>query len=172
LREVALFMPVAKLDLTDKTVFDGFACSNTEDANFIKDDIFKYQEEKLGVTYLLNDDTGKPTSFITIASGSLDLKHLKLDLPISERPTKLPALLIGRLATTKECERKGYGSRLIEFAIGISLKLSQITGIRLAIVHARTDAKIISFYRKNGFIPCFDDWAGRDTVPMYIDLKS
>ena len=165
-------MSVFKLDSSQRKVFSDFKCSNSDDASFVKEDIFTYQEEKLGVTYLLTDDAGKLLSFITLANGSIDLQQLKLELPISERPSKLPALLIGRIATSDGFQGKGHGSSLIEFAVSLALKLSGTLGIRMVIVHARTDTKIIDFYTKNGFTPCFKNWSGRDTIPMYLDLKS
>ncbi|MCX6767121.1 MAG: GNAT family N-acetyltransferase [Candidatus Micrarchaeota archaeon] len=157
------------LKSSDRKIFIGFECENKDDEEFVKDDIFKYRDLQLGVTYLLKPSE-KVLSFVTLATGSIDLKDLKLDLPVSERPTKMPAILIGRLATTKDQYRRGHGSKMIALAVKLALEMSEKIGARVLLVHARNDPKIIAFYVKNGFEPCYSQRVGRDVIPMYLDL--
>jgi len=66
------------------------------------------------------------------------------------QPEPLPALLLGRLAVDRQHHRHGLGAALLKHFIVKSLEVSQITGVRLVLMHAK-DADTARFYRRYGF---------------------
>lgn len=65
-------------------------------------------------------------------------------------PTKVPLLLIGRLAVTREYQGRGLGSDLLSDAVHRCLSASEIVGARAIIAHA-IDARAAAFYQQHGF---------------------
>ncbi len=65
-------------------------------------------------------------------------------------PEPIPVMLIGRLAVTKEFERRGIGSGMLQDAFRRILQASEIIGCRAVLVHA-VDQKAQDFYSRYGF---------------------
>jgi len=57
--------------------------------------------------------------------------------------------MIGRLATEKNYQRRGYGSELCRLALAKAIALREEVGCQFVIVNAKP--KSIPFYIKNGF---------------------
>lgn len=68
-----------------------------------------------------------------------------------KRLSRYPGILIGRLAVAKEFSGQGLGSEVIRFIKEWFVVEDNKSGCRLAIVDAKNDAKVLSFYEKNGF---------------------
>jgi predicted N-acetyltransferase YhbS len=68
------------------------------------------------------------------------------------QPDPLPAVLLGRLAVDTKHRGERLGEALLKHFILKSLEVAQITGVRLALVHAKTRAAV-DFYRRYNFEP-------------------
>ncbi len=66
------------------------------------------------------------------------------------QPDPLPALLLGRLAVDQRWQGQGLGVALLKHFLQKALEVSQLTGVRVVLVHAK-DAGAAAFYRRYGF---------------------
>ena len=78
--------------------------------------------------------------FVFLKDTELDQKNLR----------RYPAVLIGRLGTSKNFEGKGYGSAVMDF-IKLWFRSENKTGCRFIIVDAYNNPRTIHYYQKNGF---------------------
>ena len=73
------------------------------------------------------------------------------------QPDPLPAMLLGRLAVDRDHQRRGLAAALLKHFLGKAIEVSELTGLRLVLVHAK-DGKAADFYRHFGFEnSLFDD---------------
>ncbi len=148
--------------------------------DFLKKDAFEFRNLHLGVTYLLLDRARrKIISYITLSMGSLKIPDQKefvlhgrklADYP-KDFPMQFPALLIGRVATTQDEEGRGGAHFLVEFAVSMALELRERLGCGFLLAHAISDARVVDWYKQIGFKTFVDDIAGRETVPMYLEME-
>ncbi len=68
------------------------------------------------------------------------------------QPDPIPALLLGRLAVDDKWQGHGLGPALLKHFILKSLEVAQITGVRILLVHAKTE-EVVGFYARYGFEP-------------------
>lgn len=68
------------------------------------------------------------------------------------QPDPLPAMLLGRLAVDREHQRRGLASALLKHFLLKALEVADLTGLRLALVHAKVSSAA-GFYRRWGFEP-------------------
>lgn len=80
-------------------------------------------------------------------SGIMDV--LK-NIPSEKRYSSLPAVKIGRLATSKEYQRNGIGTQVLDIIKAIFTTKNK-TGCRFIIVDALNNDETIKFYERNGF---------------------
>lgn len=101
-----------------------------------------------------------------------------------KRLRRFPAVLIGRLATSKDFAGKGFGTAVMDF-IKLWFRTDNKTGCRFIIVDAYNSEATIHYYLKNGFKFLLEDerleakymgiGVGRlplNTRLMYYDLLS
>ncbi len=67
------------------------------------------------------------------------------------QPDPLPALLLGRLAVDVSFQKQGLASALVKHFLLKVIEVSEHTGVRIALVHAK-DAEAASFYQNLGFV--------------------
>ena len=73
------------------------------------------------------------------------------------QPDPLPAMLLGRLAVDSDHQGQGLASALLKHFLLKALEVSQLTGLRLVLVHAK-DSQAADFYRHFEFESSpFDD---------------
>jgi len=73
------------------------------------------------------------------------------------QPDPLPAMLLGRLAVDREHQGRGLAAALLKHFLLKALEVSQLTGLRLVLVHAK-DSQAAAFYRRFEFESSpFDD---------------
>ena len=68
------------------------------------------------------------------------------------QPDPLPAMLLGRLAVDLDHQSQGLASALLKHFLLKAIEVSQLTGLRLVLVHAK-DRQAASFYRHFDFEP-------------------
>lgn len=140
-----------------------FTCGNDPDMDeFFRVDAISYARFRMGKSYCfrLIDNPKKIVACFTVSNDSIRLYDLgstkknKLWKDISNREKRLsryPGILIGRLAVAKEFSGQGFGSEVVRFIKEWFVVEDNKSGCRLAIVDAKNDAKVLSFYERNGF---------------------
>jgi len=113
---------------------------------FITDEALKYQTERLGVTYLVFQDSA-PVAFLTVSMTCLRIAELGHLEKVPEIKVPYPALLLGRLAVEKNCRGKGIGMFLCQWVIGLARELSTRVGCRYVALH--TLPQNVGFYTRH-----------------------
>lgn len=151
-----------------------FDCGHQDLNEFTHKDIFEYQRQNIGVSYVLSDTSGRVLSFITLLMGAVRVPEepsLSFDIPhVTEVPKQLPALKIGRLGTQKTEQRKGYARKLIEYTIYRAAKLRSIIGCYCLTLDSYPEN--ILMYQKCGFEPSLQKLKARETMPMFMRLSN
>jgi ribosomal protein S18 acetylase RimI-like enzyme len=138
----------------DKTTFSSGV--DSLDRYLIKE-ASQYKRRGLAVTYVLTEnDTTTVMGYYTLSSASVNLELLppEIQKKLPRYPT-VPATLLGRLAVDKKHQKKDLGELLLLDALRKSFELSEKIGSVAVIVDAENN-KVISFYKKYGFIELID----------------
>lgn len=109
-------------------------------------------EKGVAVCYILEGEDNKVMGYFTLSSGSIS----KDEIPEKESKrlpaySDIPFALIGRLATDKNYQGKGYGEYLLIEAFTRILQVSEFVGIAGIFVDP-IDISAVKFYEKFGFI--------------------
>lgn len=89
--------------------------------------------------------------YYTIAAGGVSRDALPRALR-HDNPDQIPVVVLGRLATDKNYERRGIGAAMLKEAITRTLSAATEIGVRALLVHA-IDQEAASFYLKYDFVP-------------------
>ena len=125
----------------------------------------------MGTTHILIANDGKSeyiAGFVTMKAAAI----------ISECDGVLngtPAIEISELAVAEECERKGYGRDLLDYAVSVSCVISNSAAAVKHIILC-ADPASVGFYEKYGFrklkggsmIPT-EGW-NENCIPMYLTI--
>jgi len=130
-----------KLDLSDD--LSDFDCSLEDDLEcneFIhrEDEAKLFQKERQGITYLFFYE-GTQIGYVTLGMSSI--KAQRIDKRY-RRPVRLrfyPSLLIGRLGVDNNWRKKGVGTHICQWCIGLALELSEIVGCRYVILETNEE---------------------------------
>jgi GNAT superfamily N-acetyltransferase len=128
-----------------------FTCGQPELDRFIIRHALQAQLTHSSQTYVgLNGET--VIGYYTIVAG--EVRHDEA----SERVAKgmprhpIPILVLARLAVHSEWQGRGIGAGLLLDALGRTLQVADIVGVRALAVHAKDDSAA-AFYRHFGFEP-------------------
>lgn len=134
--------------LTAAHELDAFRSSNDKLDDWLKRRALA-NEGRISRTYAVT--LGKRVvGYYTLASGSVARAALPKRLQ-RETPETVPAIILGRLATDREFERRGIGRAMLREAIARTIAAAEEIGVRCLIVHAIDDAAL-AFYLRNGFL--------------------
>jgi GNAT superfamily N-acetyltransferase len=128
-----------------------FTCSQAELDRFLIRHALQAQQANSSQTYLAVSGS-EVVGFYTIVAGQV--QHA--DAP--ERVVKgmprhpIPLLVLSRLAVHTKAQGHGVGSGLLLDALGRTLQVADMIGVRALAVHAK-DEKAIAFYQHFGFTP-------------------
>ena len=143
-------MIIARLDprYHDRLAFD---CGVTALNQFLAVYARQFQERGLGVSWVmvLPDAPRRIVGYYTLAMNAvlpaeLENPHLRL--------SRIPVVLLGRLAIDRQFQGQGYGERLLMHALFTSRQLSGQIGAHAVVVDP-LDERAAAFYRKFDFIP-------------------
>jgi len=143
--------------------------------DFLKEDAFENQKQRLSVTFL-EFYGGNLISYITLLNDKInlegDLKEFFKEKGIHYK--SLPSLKIGRLCVDDKFLRRGLGKLMILSAIQIANGINKNkSGCRFITLDAKRNPNkkldSIHFYRKISFKILKERVKG--TTPMYLDLK-
>jgi GNAT superfamily N-acetyltransferase len=145
-----------------------FTCGQPELDRFLIRHALQAQQMNSSQTYVgVSDKT--VIGFYTIVAG--EVRHA--DAP--ERVVKgmprhpVPLLVLARLAVHNEWQGRGVGSGLLLDALGRTLQVADIVGVRSLAVHAKDDSAA-AFYRHFGFAPSPSD--SRHLFMLIKDIRA
>jgi len=145
-----------------------FTCGQPELDRFLIRHALQAQQMNSSQTYVgVSDKT--VIGFYTIVAG--EVRHA--DAP--ERVIKgmprhpVPLLVLARLAVHNEWQGRGIGSGLLLDALGRTLQVADIVGVRSLAVHAKDDSAA-AFYRHFGFAPSPSD--SRHLFMLIKDIRA
>lgn len=127
-----------------------FTCGQSELDRFLIRHALQAQQANSSQTYVAVNN-GEIVGFYTIVAG--EVRHA--DAP--ERVVKgmprhpIPLLVLARLAVHSEAQGQGIGAGLLLDALGRTMQVADVIGVRALVVHAK-DERAISFYRHFGFV--------------------
>lgn len=128
-----------------------FTCGQPELDRFLIRHALQAQQASSSQTYV--GVSGKTVvGYYTIVAG--EVRHA--DAP--ERVVKgmprhpIPLLILARLAVHSDWQGRGIGAGLLLDALGRTLQVADIVGVRSLAVHAKDDVAA-AFYRHFGFVP-------------------
>ena len=140
----------------DKSIHDraSFVCGEEALDEYLRAQARQDQDKSVSVTHVLaRDGTATILGYCTIANADVPLAVVPKDVARKlSKKTHLPALLIARLAVHKEAQGQGFGTALLMYALDISIRQSENSGLALVIVDAKHQ-KAAHFYARYGFAP-------------------
>ena len=132
---------------------------------FFTNDCFAYDKQLLGKSYCyrLDADPTRVVCAFTLANAGIrvdDLpnarkKKIESDIPHVKSLKDYPAVLIGRLAVSKDFRSRHVGSDVLEYIKYWFIDPFNKTGCRFVIVDAYNNPQTIAFYEHNGFKSVF-----------------
>ena len=145
-----------------------FSCNEPDLDEFFAKDCLINQSKLLGKTYLfcLRNQPDTIVTAFSLSNDSIRLtnritdeykEQFLEDTDLRDKSLKrFPAVLIGRLGTSKDFSGRGYGSAIMDF-IKVLFRTNNRTGCRFLIVDALNRPETLHYYEKNGFRYLIDD---------------
>jgi len=152
--------------------------------DFLFEDAKNYLEQKLAVTYLL-ENKNDTIAYFCIANDCIRREadkekmtaaekqiwnKINRKIPFLKQRGYYPSVKIGRLAVSKKYEGNGFGSIMIDTVARMYMENEQKAGCRFISVDARME--ISDFYERNGFKFLTDKDADKNQRVMYFDLQA
>lgn len=153
---------IEKLDRTHAV--ETFACGQPELDRFLIRHALRAQQANSSQTYVAVSGS-EVVGFYTIVAG--EVHHANAP----ERVTKgmprhpIPLLVLARLAVHSKAQGRGIGAGLLLDALGRTLQVADVIGVRALAVHAK-DERAAAFYRHFGFAP-----SPTDTRHLFMLIK-
>jgi GNAT superfamily N-acetyltransferase len=154
--------------LTTKHNTNKFCCNVQEIDEFIHKEAMDFQNERLGVTYLLFLK-GKLIGFVTLSMADLRKEKMEEEERLRIGKENYPALQISQLARQKDLVDQDIGTFLCDFCLGKAEEFSEKVGCRFLVLNARR--KVIGFYEKYGFKLLPRQEQRREPI-MYLNIFS
>jgi GNAT superfamily N-acetyltransferase len=128
-----------------------FTCGQPELDRFLIRHAWQAQQSNSSQTYVaLSDD--EVVGFYTIVAG--ELQHAQAPARVVKGMSRhpIPLLVLARLAVHINAQGRGVGSGLLLDALGRTLQVADMIGVRALAVHAKDDSAV-AFYQHFGFAP-------------------
>ncbi len=136
-----------------------FDCGSAPLNAFLRQTARQHQEKGISRTFVLTEGvaTGaKPVlGFFTLAATEGWTENLPPNLA-KRFPSRIPAIILARLAVKKDRQGQGLGSALIAEAVTRVAALAEHLGVAGLLVDAKDEAAA-AFYQKYGFTPLVSD---------------
>ena len=128
-----------------------FTCGQPELDRFLTRHALQAQQSNSSQTYVAVSDSAI-VGFYTIVAG--EIQHAQAPERVVKGMSRhpIPLLVLARLAVHTKAQRKGIGSGLLLDALGRTLQVADLIGVRALAVHAKDD-QAVAFYRHFGFTP-------------------
>lgn len=141
-----------------------FTCGQPELDRFLIRHALQAQQSNSSQTYVAVSDD-EIVGFYTIVAGEVQHAHApeRVIKGMSRHP--IPLLVLARLAVHINAQGRGIGSGLLLDALGRTLQVADMIGVRALAVHAKDD-QAAAFYRHFGFVP-----SPTDTRHLFMIIK-
>jgi GNAT superfamily N-acetyltransferase len=141
-----------------------FTCGQPELDRFLIRHALQAQQSNSSQTYAAVSDD-EIVGFYTIVAGEVQRAHApeRVIKGMSRHP--IPLLVLARLAVHINAQGRGIGSGLLLDALGRTLQVADVIGVRALAVHAKDD-RAAAFYRHFGFMP-----SPTDTRHLFMIIK-
>jgi GNAT superfamily N-acetyltransferase len=162
---VTISLRVEKLHRTHAV--EQFTCGQPELDRFLTRHALQAQQANSSQTYVAVGDS-EIVGFYTIVAG--EVQHTEAPERIVKGMPRhpIPLLVLARLAVHIKAQGRGVGSGLLLDALGRTLQVADIIGVRALAVHAKDD-QAITFYQHFGFTPSPTD--ARHLFMMIKDIR-
>lgn len=153
------------LSLSKDSDVSGFRCGHADLDEFLHEDSFEYQQERLSVTRLAYLDDVL-VGFFTLVTDCIDASQVDPEDGKKGYPyRKYPAIKIARLGTDTRYQHRGIGFEMLGEILAFTIRLSGYVGCRIITVDSKQES--IGFYEKFGFKRATRKPS--DPVHMYMD---
>jgi GNAT superfamily N-acetyltransferase len=128
-----------------------FSCGQPELDRFLIRHALQAQQSNSSQTYVALSDS-EVVGFYTIVAG--EVQHAQAPERVVKGMSRhpIPLLVLARLAVHSKSKGRGLGSGLLLDALGRTLQVADMIGVRALAVHAKDD-DAVAFYRHFGFTP-------------------
>jgi GNAT superfamily N-acetyltransferase len=128
-----------------------FTCGQPELDRFLIRHALQAQQSNSSQTYVALSDS-EVVGFYTIVAG--EVQHPQAPQRVVKGMSRhpIPLLVLARLAVHSNAQGRGLGSGLLLDALGRTLQVADVIGVRALAVHAKDD-QAAAFYRHFGFVP-------------------
>ncbi len=128
-----------------------FTCGQPELDRFLIRHALQAQQTNSSQTYVAVSDQ-EVVGFYTIVAG--EVQHAQAPERVVKGMSRhpIPLLVLARLAIHTKAQGRGIGSGLLLDALGRTLQVADMIGVRALAVHAKDD-RAVAFYRHFGFTP-------------------
>jgi GNAT superfamily N-acetyltransferase len=140
---------IEKLDRTHAV--EAFTCGQPELDRFLIRHALSAQQSNSSQTYVARAGQ-EVIGFYTIVAG--EVHHANAPERVAKGMPRhpIPLLVLARLAVHSSAQGRGIGAGLLLDALGRTLQVADVVGIRALAVHAKDD-QAAAFYRHFGFAP-------------------
>jgi GNAT superfamily N-acetyltransferase len=140
---------IEKLDRAH--VVDRFTCGQPELDRFLVRHALSAQQSNSSQTYVALA-AQEVIGFYTIVAGEVHHANAPERVVKGMPRHPIPLLVLARLAVHASAQGRGIGAGLLLDALGRTLQVADVVGIRALAVHAKND-QAAAFYRHFGFAP-------------------
>jgi GNAT superfamily N-acetyltransferase len=128
-----------------------FTCGQPELDRFLIRHALQAQQSNSSQTYIAVDGD-EVAGFYTIVAG--EVQHAQAPERVVKGMSRhpIPLLVLARLAVHVDAQGRGIGSGLLLDALGRTLQVADMIGVRALAVHAK-DERAVAFYQHFGFTP-------------------
>jgi hypothetical protein len=134
----------------------GFRCDDEDLEEFIREDAAKYQEHHISFTRVVYlKATHELVGYVTLSADCIVLKSGEKRKLVNFYQSVLqwPALKIGRLAVVTHRQKiHGVGTSILQFSIGVALRMGAESGIGCRFITVDAYPKSISWYQEKHFV--------------------
>ena len=132
-----------------------FTCGQPELDRFLIRHALQAQQSNSSQTYVVVSGE-EVAGFYTIVAG--EVQHAQAPERVVKGMARhpIPLLVLARLAVHTNAQGRGIGSGLLLDALGRTLQVADVIGVRALAVHAK-DESAVAFYRHFGFTPSPSD---------------
>jgi GNAT superfamily N-acetyltransferase len=130
-------------------------CGQPELDRFLLRHALQAQQANSSQTYVALNDK-EVVGFYTIVAG--EVQHAEAPERVVKGMPRhpIPLLVLARLAVHIKAQGRGIGTGLLLDALGRTLQVADVIGVRALAVHAKDD-RAVAFYRHFGFTPSTTD---------------
>jgi GNAT superfamily N-acetyltransferase len=134
---------------------ESFTCGSVELDRFLIRHALQAQQAHSSQTFVAVSGA-EIMGFHTIVAG--EVRHAEAPERVAKGMPRhpIPLLVLARLAVHIQGQGRGIGAILLRDALGRTLQVAEMIGVRALAVHARDD-KAVAFYRHFGFTPSLSD---------------